>query len=78
MIICKNCGHEAHCGNPLRKAIDRLQPLKEIEVCKTCRCSSCQSELFWESEDVLRANYVRNSPKKYSKLSFHDQSNWDW
>ena len=32
---CKNCGHESHCGNPLREA---------IEICKMCRCSLCENE----------------------------------
>ena len=46
MIYCKNCGHESHCGNPLRKMIDKSQPhavgLTEIEVCKMCRCELCE------------------------------------
>ena len=37
MTYCKNKGHESHCGNPLRKMIDKSQPhavgLTEIEVC---------------------------------------------
>ena len=43
LIICKNCGHEAHCGNPLRKAIDRFYDAvpefrgieKAKEICDT-------------------------------------------
>ena len=45
VTYCKKCGHESHCGNPLRKMIDRSRPhaagLKEIEVCKNCRCDRC-------------------------------------
>lgn len=69
MIYCKNCGHESHCGNPLRKMIDRSQPhaagLKEIEVCKMCRCELC--------EEKSQVRY-----KRYSELCYHDQSDWDW
>lgn len=36
---CKNCGHESHCGVPLRKSVDNSQT--EIEVCKNCRCEKC-------------------------------------
>ncbi len=69
MTRCKNCGHESHCGNPLRKAVDRSQPhaagLTEIEVCKACRCALC--------EDKAKVIY-----KRYSELCYHDQSDWDW
>ena len=69
MTRCKNCGHESHYGNPLRKAVDRSQPhavgLTEIEVCKACRCALC--------EDKAKVIY-----KRYSELCYHDQSDWDW
>ncbi len=69
MTYCKNCGHESHCGNPLRKMIDKSQPhavgLTEIEVCKMCRCELCEEE--------TKVVY-----KRYSELCYHDQSDWDW
>ena len=45
MMKCKNCGHDSHCGVPLKKAVDKSQAhaagLTEIEVCKYCRCPKC-------------------------------------
>ena len=45
IIMCKNCGHESHCGGPLRKVIDKSKQneggLSQIEVCKHCRCDQC-------------------------------------
>ena len=37
---CKNCGHESHCGVPLKKNLDGMHG-EEIEVCKYCRCKKC-------------------------------------
>jgi hypothetical protein len=53
MTNCKNCGHESHCGVPLRKKfngrsefpIDYPVDLQEIEVCKSCRCELCEKEI---------------------------------
>ena len=45
MIKCKNCGHESHCGVPLRKDVDRSGT--EIEVCKNCRCDNCEVKTDW-------------------------------
>mgnify|MGYP001360045518 CR=1 FL=1 len=49
MMKCYNCGHDSHCGIPLRKAVDRSQAhaagLYEIEVCKQCRCEKCDPTL---------------------------------
>ena len=39
MTRCKNCGHESHCGVPLRKDVDRSGT--EIEVCRNCSCDNC-------------------------------------
>ncbi len=41
VFYCKNCGHESHCGNSLRKRVDDVH--REIEVCKSCRCEQCQA-----------------------------------
>jgi len=46
MLYCKNCGHESHCGIPLKKEMwdgERL-PI-EIEICKSCSCSECNNSL---------------------------------
>ena len=44
-ICCRNCGHESHCGIPLRKHLREVgteyDQYKEIEVCKHCRCAKC-------------------------------------
>jgi hypothetical protein len=46
MIKCNNCGHDSHCGTPLRKEQrDGDNKLIEIEVCKCCRCAQCDSTL---------------------------------
>ena len=39
MTHCKNCGHQSHCGTPLKKKLDSHG--EEIEVCKYCRCDKC-------------------------------------
>jgi hypothetical protein len=48
MITCMNCGHEAHCGNPLWKSVvvtneldNGHKEMEQIEVCKHCRCQKC-------------------------------------
>ena len=45
MFKCKNCGHESHCGVPLRKDVDRSGT--EIEVCRNCRCDNCEVKTDW-------------------------------
>jgi hypothetical protein len=42
-IRCQNCGHESHCGIPLRKDVDRSG--NEIEVCKSCSCNNCSTKI---------------------------------
>jgi len=39
-VVCKNCGHESHCGVPLRKNISDSTNASwtNVEVCKNCRC----------------------------------------
>ncbi len=45
MNNCINCGHESHCGVPLRKEFRRYPynkgPEGMIEVCKSCSCENC-------------------------------------
>jgi len=41
-VGCKNCGHDSHCGTPLRKTMQDGDNLPvEIEICKTCICTKC-------------------------------------
>ena len=54
MTNCKNCGHESHCGIPLRKSVaqrsdydDGHQEMEQIEVCKNCRCINCETKTDW-------------------------------
>ena len=42
MSSCRNCGHESHCGNVLKKDLEGGG--EEIEVCTRCRCERCESE----------------------------------
>ena len=45
MYKCINCGHDSHCGAPLRKDFRRHPynkgPEGQIEVCKSCSCENC-------------------------------------
>ena len=33
---CQNCGHDAHCPEPLYKHG------RKIKICKKCKCSACE------------------------------------
>jgi len=43
---CQNCGHGSHCGNPLREDAysGRGDRLGVIEICRQCRCKSCEKK----------------------------------
>ena len=43
VTYCKNCGHESHCGVPLRKTLPGHSEIEQIEICKYCRCDTCIS-----------------------------------
>ena len=49
MYSCQNCGHESHCGVPLRREEKngRGKFIGEIEVCKQCRCYNCTTKTDW-------------------------------
>jgi hypothetical protein len=49
MTGCQNCGHNSHCGGPLWKEVvdypsEQQAEYRQIEVCKHCRCESCESK----------------------------------
>ena len=49
--ICKNCGHESHCGVPLYKDF-RREPYNQgiegqVKVCEHCRCVICEVKTDW-------------------------------
>ena len=54
MSHCQNCGHESHCGVPLRKEFRRPPynkgPEGQIEVCKNCRCENCEPTTTWATD----------------------------
>lgn len=43
---CQNCGHPSHCGNTLREESysGRGDRLGVIEICRQCRCNSCEKK----------------------------------
>ena len=43
---CKNCGHESHCGIKLMRDEYnwKKELLGQIEVCRYCRCVSCEEK----------------------------------
>ena len=49
--VCKNCGHESHCGVPLHKDFRRDHydhgVEGQVEVCKHCRCILCEVKTDW-------------------------------
>ncbi len=46
-VVCKNCGHESHCGVPFRKNISDSTNASwtNVEVCKKCRCLKCETKM---------------------------------
>jgi hypothetical protein len=43
---CQNCGHHSHCGNTLGEEAysGRGDRLGVIEICRQCRCNSCEKK----------------------------------
>jgi hypothetical protein len=43
---CQNCGHPSHCGNTLGEEAysGRGDRLGVIEICRQCRCNSCEKK----------------------------------
>ena len=49
-MACQNCGHESHCGTPLRKDVNNSYDRIDIRhnppvICNTCRCELCTN--YW-------------------------------
>tara|TARA_A100001011_G_scaffold317426_1_gene336768 strand:+ start:652 stop:798 length:147 start_codon:yes stop_codon:yes gene_type:complete len=40
MTSCRNCGHESHCGQKLKKDLGECG--EEVQICYSCFCEKCE------------------------------------
>ena len=73
-MYCKNCGHESHCGYPLRKDVNNYYDRMDIRhnppiICQSCRCEKCDG--YWEVKNKHGKIHVTcmNGDEAYSRAS---------
>jgi hypothetical protein len=53
MKICKNCGHQCHCGTKCeQEVVNEFNEKYKIECCGHCRHENWEDEVKYDTLDV--------------------------